>query len=485
MEIINNIVQISTTKFYKLLLDKFNYDINTNQLKIYNKQIFNYPNNHISKSLQFDSHTVINKYTIDNYINSILTDKKYKNCKLIHPYLLGLAWDKIKNNFRKKHCLTSKCYELNLKSESKKLNFHVYTRELIKIIMTLLSITRLKEHFNEYYNYLLSDKGILIEEKYLENNKRCFDIKIFFDEKIYLILKFVDDNKELDKNKNIDYLLKNNTIPIYYNYEKQDMTNLIPKILKEFCYAIAKKDIFQAVKFHLIMIDNLEPFFVNFSVDNYKNNNIDMTEIKETLEEVGMERVSKFIKTLMVDGLLTDEDIEYEGKDILNGTISDYGCDIIFMRLDNKYFKTKENIAHLLCRQYSIIKQKYIFTIKNLLLHNQNHYKLILENRNKIYQLYENIEPVNNIVIEMNQIFYQIVSEETREEIKEKLEIELHPKYMFLVRQNGSYMDGNNFKKITKKIYHATEESSNNICNYRWMKLDEWEDLKDYLNNKI
>ena len=65
--------------------------------------------------------------------------------------------------------------------------------------------------------------------------------------------------------------------------------------------------------------------------------------------------------------------------------------------------------------------------------------------------------------------------------IKNKLDIELHPKYIFLVRKNGYYIDFNTFKKITKSVYDNSEESSTKICNYRFIKKDEWDEIKLFL----
>lgn len=479
-------------KLYKRLLKNFSFQEKTNQLKIYHKNMFNYPKNQNSMAMKFENHTIINKNDIDRTVEKMLTSSNFKNCRVIHPYLLGLSWNNIKGYFNKKYCKSSQCYEIIPKKEYEKtINYRSQTRETIKIVCLLLENKLLKNNFPEYYNYLFSDRGITVEEKIdikVPDKKRYIDIKFSFDEKINIFIEINEKHhdKARDKDRAIEIFSKTNTMPIMYYQEEEDMTNLMPKIYLEFCYAIAKTDILQALKFYLIIIDNLDPFFVNFAVDNMTAKRIEVSEINDTLKETGMTQTSKYIKTLLIDGLLDDDDIDYEGQDVMSGNVSPIGCDLIFMRLENKYFKgyEKQNLAQHLCKQYAIIKQKYFKTLQSLLTHQQNHFKIIYKSRNELEQLYQEIKPVNLIIQEMVEILYPLLDQEKIKEINQELEIELHPKHLFLVRQDNNYIESTTFKKITKKKYHETEETSNNIVNYRWMKLEEWELIKEIINQQ-
>ncbi|ADO67247.1 hypothetical protein crov214 [Cafeteria roenbergensis virus] len=479
---------LSIKKLHKLLLKKFSYNSSTGQLKIYHKNIFNYPKNNKSKGLKFEIHNNIKKDDIDNYVIEMLTSNSYKNCRVIHPYLIGLSWFNVKTFLKVKKCLSSDCNEVVPKTNlNQSLNYRHQTRETLKIICILLGNKLFEENFPEYYNFLLSDKGVTVEEKINVNlpdnlTKRWVDIKLSFDDKIsiYLEINEKHHDKEKDMKRAIEIFTKTNTMPLLYYQDEEDMTNLIPRIYLEICYAIANVDIHQALKFYLIIIDKLDPTFVNFSIDNINYKKIPVNQICLTLKQAGMTLASKYIKTLIIDGLLQEDDIEYEGTNVLEGTVSQTGCDIIFMRLDNKFFKGLEshNLATHLCKQYALIKQKYFKTLKTMLAHQQNHFKIIFKNRNELEHMFQEIKPVNQIIMEMNEMLYINCNITLLQKIKEEFDIELHPKYLFLVREEGKYLNNRTFKKITKAKYHETEETSNNIVNYRWIKQEEWDTIK-------
>lgn len=476
---------LSIKKLHKTILKRLSYNDTTGQLKIYHKNMFNYPKNHKSKKFKFESHNNIKIDTIISYVQEMLTSKSYKNCNIIHPYLFGIAWTDIKKNFKVKKCESSQCNEVVLREDynTKLLNYKPHTRELLKITCLLLGNKLIETYFSEYYNYLLSDKGITIEEK-IHVPYKWIDIKLSFNDKINICVKINDKHQDKIKEQQqaIEIFNKTNTMPILYYYDTEDMTNIMPKIYLEFCYAIAKTDIYQALKFYLIIIDKLEPFFVNFSINNINSKRINISDITDTLKEAGMTNISKYIKILIIEGLLGEDDIYYEDKDVLNGNVSQIGCDIIFMRLTNKFFPglEKENIAAHLCKQYAIIKQKYFKTLKDLLSHQQKHFQIIFKNRNELDKKYHDIKPMKLIIQEMVEYLYiNFNNNEFIQNIKKELNLELHPKYFFLVREEGKYMDGINFKKISKKKYHETEETSNNIINYRWIKQEEWEEIKN------
>lgn len=113
-----------------------------------------------------------------------------------------------------------------------------------------------------------------------------------------------------------------------------------------------------------------------------------------------------------------------------------------------------------------------------MLAHQQNHFKIIFKNRNELEHLFQEIKPVNQIIMEMNEMLYINCNITLLQKIKEEFDIELHPKYLFLVREEGKYLNNRTFKKITKAKYHETEETSNNIVNYRWIKQEEWDTIK-------
>lgn len=476
---------ISMKKLSKIILDNFSYNPVTKQIKLSDKNIFQYPKTKDAKNLFWSNHNIIKKDNIVKFVIELLTAKKYNTCRVIHPYLLALCWNDVKTYFNKKYCESSECYELVPKSEN--INFRTQTRECLKIIQKFISLDNFQDHFEEYYNYLLSPKGITVEEiisiNHLNKN-RYLDIKLSFNDKIHIYLEINEKHhdKAKDINRAIEIFSKTGTMPILYYQEEEDMTNLIPKILKEFAFAIAKKDKIQALKFYLIMIDKLNPFFVNMCLDYQNSDEIKISEIKALLEDTySMKDFKKYIKSLIKNNLLND-DIDYPDNDYMKGTVTRSGLDIIFMRLNPNDFDN-ETIASHMCKQYSNIKQKYISTLENILDHNDYHFQTIFNNRNEITKLYQQLKPINSIVEDMLQVSYQYIEQDTIQYIKNKLHIELHPTYMFLVRQNNRFINGKTFKKMSKASYHASEESSNNIPNYRWIKKDEWDDIKKILES--
>ena len=480
---------ISLKKLHKIILTKLSYNQQFGHLKIYHKNMFNYPKNNTSKKFKFETYNNIKKDIIDKYVIDMLTDKSFKNCKVIHPYLIAISWHKLNKQFLKvKKCESSNCNEvIPIPNLNQPINYKIQTRETLKITCLLLGNKLFEENFPEYYNYLLSDRGITIEEKIdinLPTKNRWVDIKFSFDEKINIYLEI--NEKHHDKVKDLyranEIFSNTNTMPILYYQNEEDMTNLLPKIYLELCYAIAKVDIYQALKFYLIIIDKLDPFFVNFSINNMECNKINISDINNTLKEYGMKEPRKYIKRLIADNLLDDTEIDYEDTDIMKGTITQIGCDIIFMRLDNKLFKgTNNNSGTHLCKQYSIIKQKYFKNLELLLTHQQHHFKIIYENKIKLEKLYKEIKPMNKIIPELLEKFYINSDKDDISLIKKELNLELHPKHCFLVRQDGLFTDGNTFKKISKAKYHNSEETSNNIINYRMMKLSELNSIKELL----
>jgi len=479
---------LSMKKLNRLLLNKLCYNIDTGQLKIYYKNMFNHPKNKKSKGFRFESHNNIKKNTIVNYVNEMLISKSYKDCKVIHPYLFSIAWPEIKKFFKVKKTESSFCNEVVPKSEfSQNINYRIQTRETLKITSLILGNKLIEDNFPDYYNYLFSDRGITVEERIDVNipdvsRKRWVDIKFSFSEKIniYLEINEKHHDKIKDKLRAIEIFSRTNSMPIMYYQDEEDMTNLIPKIYLEMCYAIAKVDTLQALKFYLIVIDKLNPTFVNFSIDNMNSKRIEIQDIYDILKIYGMKNIKSYISELIKKNLLDEDNIDYEGKDLIGGNVSQIGCDIIFMRLENKYFKDldKQCLASELCKQYSIIKQKYFKTLKVLLNHQQNHFKIIFENRNELENLYKNIKPINPMIHEMLEILFLNNNEELRDNIKLNFEFEVHPRYFFLIREEGKYIDNRTFKKISKAKYHDNEESSNNIVNYRWMKPEEWDNIK-------
>lgn len=475
---------ISMKRFSKIILEHFSYNQSTDQIKLIDKNIFQYPKTKDTKLLFWSNHNIIKKNSIVKFVEELLTSKRYSTCRVIHPYLLALSWNNIKDKFKKKYCESSECYELVPKSDD--INFRIQTRECLKIIQKFISLNNFEDHFEQYYNYLLSPKGITVEEIVSINElgkNRYIDIKLSFSDKIsiYLEINEKHHDKLKDNNRAIEIFSRTGTMPILYYQNEQDMTNLMPQILKEFAFAISKKDKTQAIKFYLIMIDKLDPFFVNMCLDYHNSDEIKISEINTLLATYGMKNFKKYIKSLIKNNLL-DDTIDYEDNNYMDGTVTPTGLDIIFMRLNPEDF-ANETIAFHMCKQYSQIKQKYINTLQNILDHNDYHFQTIFENRNKLASLYKDISPINNIVEDMLTISYQYINEDSIKYIKTKLNIELHPTYMFLVRQNGRYIDGKTFKKISKATYHATEETSSNITNYRWIKKDEWEKIKEILNN--
>ena len=202
---------------------------------------------------------------------------------------------------------------------------------------------KFKIHFNDYYNYLLSDKGIVPEIHYIDIGTKYLLIKISLSDKIFINLQ-IDKIKITEEIKmfHTELFSKGEVLPVYYNYQKSDMSNIIPEILNQIVYSIAKKEIYQALKFKLIMIDKIDPFFVNFSINNFNKESISINDIKDTLQEEGMENFKKYLKKLIKKDLIEELD------DKLNISLLD--CDIIFMKLEDKYFETP--VARHICKQY-------------------------------------------------------------------------------------------------------------------------------------
>lgn len=467
-----------------IILKYFKHDSIRNTIKIYDKTMFLYPKRKKTKSMFWENHNIIDINTIINYIKDLIEDPKYSNVKIIHPFLFLISWNKINKYFVKKRCISSNLYEIIPKVEYKnKINYTLQTREILKIISLFMNNKLFINEFNEFFSYLCSEKGIIIQEFYTQDKHKYINIKIAFSNKIFVYLQI---NNHIQSQYSIDIFLQNGIMPIQYFTEKQDMTNLLPLLLQEFTFSIAKKNIQQAIKFHLIMIDHIEPYWAKFSIDNIDQDKIYITDIKDILELYGMNKITKYIKTLIINNILEeDEHIFYNNTDVLKGYVSQIGLDIIFMRLDNKYFQNTHNFSSNICTQYSIIKQKYFKTLKNILSHQNKYFNIILENRNKLFKLYENIKPINPIIHEMIELFYKLISSETRQEIYKTLNIELHTTFIFLVRQEGKYIDLNTFKKISKYEYHKNEESSSYICNFRWITTEEWILIKEFINKKI
>ena len=477
----------------KLIQKQFGYNQDANTIRISDKTMFKYPSHKQTKGMFWENHNIINKELVDSYVIDLLTSDSYKNVRVIHPHLFFISYDKIKKFFVKKRCHTSFCYELKLKDEYLgKCNYKIQTRETLKITGLFLNNELFQNEFPEYFSYFFGEKGVSVEEiitvSHLKKN-RYIDIKLSFSDKIYIYVEINEKHhsREKDEERAIEIFSKTGTMPVQYYQDTQDMTNILPSLLKEFAFAISKKDILQGLKFYLIMIDNLDPYWVKFSIDNMEEDKIPVSDIQEILELCGMSRTSKYIKTLISQGTLDDENISYSGKDVLNGYVTPIGCDIIFMRLENKYFPETDEINYAchMSKQYSIVKQKYFTTLKNLLSHQNKHFEIIHQNRNELVKLYQEIKPINSIIHEMNDIFYKLVSTDTRKEITKEFKIQLHPTYMFLVRQEGRYINLNTFKKISKAEYHKNEESATNICNYRCITQEEWESIKELLNKKL
>lgn len=470
---------------HKLLLNNFKH--NDGHLKIYSKNIFSYPKNKKTKNMLWESHTIVPKYNIDLFVEELLTQKQYKNTKVIHPYLIGLSWDVIKVHFNKKYCKSSECYELIPKD---KINFKIQTRESIKIISCILGNKIFKEYFEDYYNYLSSEDGIIIEENvYIPDKEktRFIDFKLYLSKKINIMIEINEKHhdKKLDNNRAIEIFSRTATMPILYYQNEQDMTNLLPKIYREFSYAISKINKIDGLRFHLILVDNLNPDFVDFIIDNVHKNRIEIKDIQEFLQyKYNMKNFSKYIKQLIADNYIHEDEIEYSGTNVLLGNVNISAMDKIFMRLDNKYFKDK-TIPSLFCSQYSLIKNKYIKVLTAQLEHRDRHFKIIFKNRNELVEKYTALKPINSIIQEQNSYLYNNISNDIRNHIKKITNIELHPNYMFLVRQDGYFLDGLTFKKISRAVYHETEETSTNICNYRIIKQEEWNSVKNIIDAKI
>lgn len=471
---------------HKLLLVNFKYN-DSGQIKIYNKDIFSYPKNKKTKFMFWENHTIIDKYNIDMYIEDILTNKQYKNTKIIHPYLFLLSWDKIKNYFNKKYCKSSKCYELIPKYPH--LNWSLQTKEILKIIQVIFSNKLFQKYFYNYYKYLSSEEGIIIHESFHKpsNEKtRFITFQLHISKKTYIFLEInnIPHNKEFNNNNSIEIFNKTNTIPIIYNPNKEDMTNIIPKIYQEFANAIYTIDDLDGIKFYLIMLCNTDPEFTEFIIENYNNKYIYIKDIQELLENIyEMKHFSRYIKQLFKDNYILEDEIIYHGIDILSGKVLYSTLDKIFMKLDKKYFKNKNIPVHF-CNQYSIIKNNFIKLLNTKLNHSNKYLNIILQDRQDIIQKYNSIKPVNNIIQDQNMYFYNNLSKDIIKKIKTDLSIELHPTYMFLVRQENNYVDKNTFKKISKEVYHESEESGKFICNYRILKNSEWENISKLLNDE-
>lgn len=485
--------RIKTNNISKIIKKSFSCIDDPTSIKVFDKTIFSYPKHKKLKKMFWNNHNIINIELIEKLTDELLTESKYKGVKIIHPYLILLSWNYIKKYFVKKYCESTICYEINPKIEyADKLNYYTQTRETLKITSILITNNLFKNEFPDYYSYLIGEKGISIQENINTSQlkkTRQVDIKLFFDDKIYIFLKINDSQqKQTDYTRATEIFNKTGTMPILYYYDKQDMSNLIPKIYREFAYAISKVDINRALKFYLIIINNLNPIWVKFCVDNLNEEQIPISDITDILEIYGMKNknMSKYIKKLIHSGVLDEDNITYKKNKVLQGYVSQIGCDIIFMRLENKYFSNQnDNYAAEMCKLYSIVKQKYFKTLKGLLTHQQKHFKTIYNNRNDIAKLYDDIKPINNIVHEMNYLFYDMISDETRKEIKKVIGIELHHTFMFLVKQENKFIDKQTFKKVTKADYQTAEETSSYICNHRWITDEEWGEVKELLEKKI
>lgn len=475
----------------KLIRKQFGFNEDNNTIRISDKTIFKYPSHKETKYMFWENHNIIDKNKIDSYILDLLTSIKYKNVRVIHPFLFLISWNIIKKYFVRKKCYTSNCYEIKLKDEYiNKINYKIQTRETLKIIGLFMNEPLFKNEFPEYFSYFFGENGVSVEEIITISEfktNRYIDLKLSFSNKIYIFVEINEKHNSRNKNdeRAIQIFSQTGTMPIQYYHDTQDMTNILPFLLKEFAFAISRKNLNQGLKFFLIMVDKLDPYWVKFSVDNFNEDKIPVSDIQEILDLCGMTRFSKYIKTLIYEGTLDDDNITYKDKDVIKGYVTQIGCDIIFMRLQNKYFPNNDeiNFAVHFSKQYSIIKKKYFNTMKSILSHQNKYFQIIHKNRNQLVKLYQEIKPINSIIHEMNELLYQNISYKIINQIKKEFKIELHPTYMFLVRQEGKYININNFKKISKTEYHKNEESSSNICNYRWITKEEWESIKHFINN--
>lgn len=485
--------RINTTNISKIIRKSFCCKEDPMSIKVFDKTIFNYPKYKKLQKMFWNSRNIINIELIQSLTEDLLTNSNYKGVKVIHPYLLLLSWDKIKKFFIRKYCESTNCYEIITKQElDGKINYRVQTRETLKIASILISNTILKEEFPDYYSYLIGEKGISVEE-YVSNSSNLkktkhINIKFSFDDKISILVEINESHKDRDYSRTVDILSKTGSIPVVYNQDKQDMFNIIPKIYTQFAYSIAKVNVPRAIKFFLIVIEKLNPIWVNFCIDNLNENHIKISEISDMLEIYGMEKkyFKKYITKLYTSSILDDDNISYYKDKILKGTVTQCGCDILFMRLENKYFSNKdENFAGEMCKNYSKVKQKYLKTLDIFLSHNSSHFKIISKERNELAKKYKEIKPIKSIIYDMVEIFNDMISEQTLKDISDIVGSEIHPRCLFLVRQENRYIDKHTFEKVTKLDYQSREESSSCICNYRWITEAEWTEVKSFLETKL
>jgi len=442
--------------------------------------LFNYPK--LTKDnvkLRIDNHNIFPKNEIYNLTKYLLEYKK-GNVRCIHPYYLMLSWDEIKDLFNVIECESSNAVELRPKDKDT-ISWRIQTRETLKIIEQILNNDIFKRYFYDYYHYLIL-LGTKIEvHNYFSggNQQYTCDLELSFSKKSKVVIEINEEhhNEENDLTRARNFLCEHHSYPILYYPEKEDMTNVMPKIWKEVAYAIAKDNLEDGVRLYLILVDGLSPVFVNFIMSQYKKDTISVLEIIEFLEEQGMKKPHREIKRMINDEILDDE-ITWTKKDLSDAKITPLGMDLIFMRINPAKF----NKAIALSKQYHIIKTKYLDLIQKMVSHNLEHLKILQEGYLDVATKLNSIKNTKHQLPDLCSILYQSCKDKIPEEIQSKL----HPKYPFLVKEEGTNTLKNEWKKITKKDYHSAEEESKKyIVNHRFITNEDLKEIKESLGDDL
>jgi hypothetical protein len=438
--------------------------------------LFQYPRTILNSELKNNNHVFIDKSFINKLTKSLLFESKYNKVRCIHPFLLLLSWEEINSNFDIIHCVSSDCVEL--REKDKKLNWVIQSRETLKIMELILNNFKFKKFFQVYYDYLILNGTSLEEVISYENKTRHSDLKLALTNKSHILVEI--NEKHHDKVKDLkranEIFLHYGTMPIMYYQEEEDMTNLMPRIWKELSYSLAKSNKLEAIRFHLIMVDNLDAIFVNLITTFMNQDKIPIKNIVEVLEAKEMKKPLRYLKYLINESILEpDKTIFYE-EEFEEGYVSNLGMDLIFMRVYTKYFE-EPSMATEFCQEYSKIKTKYLNILSEILNQEERHLNILKEGYQELNTQINDITPVHPYITEIASNLY------TKHQSEFPSSLNLHPSHFFLVRDEKSYIKKYTWKKVSKSNYHENEESSCIIPHYRFIKENEYQEIISYLDN--
>lgn len=443
------------------------------------KVLFNYPK--LTKSnvkLRIDNHNLISPNEIYKLTEVLLKNRK-GNTRCIHPWYLMLSWSEVSEYFKIIKCESSDSVEIRPKKEFKdEISWRIQTRETLKIMEMLINNKKFERYFYDYYHYLIT-LGTKIEVHNYRNSgyqQYTCDLELSFSKKSKIVIEINENHHDKDKDltRARNFLCDHNSYPILYYPEQEDMTNLMPKIWKEIAFSIAKDNLEDGMKFYLIMVDDLSPVFVDFIIDKKNKENIKVTDIIEFLEIQGMKNPRREVKHMINEDVFGEDEIFYTKKDLLDATVTPFGMDLIFMRLRVSKFKN----AILLAKQYHIIKNKYFKIMEDVLSHKENHLKVFEEGYLDVSKKYSEVKNTKHQLPELCSILYQNCKDNIPEDIQEKL----HPNYPFLVKEKGTHILKEEWKKISKKDYQKTEEESKkHILNHRFINNNDLKEIKEGL----